>query len=279
MPRLTHLAIVADDPSGLSGWYERWFALEVLGRTPEGSVYLTDGYFTLGLLARGATGETAPRRGLHHIGFTVERLAEIERNLEEFDPAIRIEEAPRTDPYARYRIRDPEGVIVDLAEDGFGADGPQRVPGIRHVAMFNRDPHRKAGFYRSVFGMRDATRTDDEVYRHLMLTAGQVPAGFQRSTSPFCGDGFINMALLGRDLSEEEAARRAGLDHFGMLVREPLELVQRLGQVDAMNRPSDRRPPERQVEYGVRDPEGNRIDVSGRKGWKVDVDRWARIEE
>jgi hypothetical protein len=42
--------------------------------------------------------------------------------------------------------------------------------------------------------------------------------------------------------------------------------------------PEDVRPPERQVEYGVRDPEGNYLDLSGKKGWKVDVDRWARVD-
>jgi hypothetical protein len=41
----------------------------------------------------------------------------------------------------------------------------------------------------------------------------------------------------------------------------------------------DVRPPERQVEYGVKDPEGNAVDLSSTKGWKVDVDKWARIEE
>ncbi len=40
----------------------------------------------------------------------------------------------------------------------------------------------------------------------------------------------------------------------------------------------DVRPPERQVECGVKDPEGNRLDLSSTKGGKVDVDKWARIE-
>jgi catechol 2,3-dioxygenase-like lactoylglutathione lyase family enzyme len=271
---------MSDDPAGLGDWYRRWFGLEELKRTADGAVYLTDGYFNLGFLKRGvATGGEAPKLGLHHIGFAIESIAEIERNLEDFEPSIRIEEAPKTDPYAEFRIRDTEGVIVDLSEHGFGVDGAARLPGIRHVAMFNRDPRRKFAFYHQVLGMRDATRTDEEIYGHLRMTAGEIPADFQRSTSPFCGDGFINVAMLGRDMTEDEAATRAGLNHFGILVRDPLDLVRRMGQIDATNRPEDTRPPERQVEYGVRDPDGNRIDVSGRKGWKVDVDLWARVED
>jgi hypothetical protein len=33
----------------------------------------------------------------------------------------------------------------------------------------------------------------------------------------------------------------------------------------------------RMVEYGVQDPEGNRLDLSGAKGWKIDVETWAKI--
>jgi hypothetical protein len=33
----------------------------------------------------------------------------------------------------------------------------------------------------------------------------------------------------------------------------------------------------RMVEYGVQDPEGNRLDLSGSKGWKIDVDKFAQI--
>jgi catechol 2,3-dioxygenase-like lactoylglutathione lyase family enzyme len=276
MARLTHLAIASDDPAGLGEWYRRWFGFEELNRTADGAVYLSDGYFNLGFLKRG---DDAPKLGLHHIGFAIESIVEIERNLEDFEPNIRIEQAPATDPYAQYRIRDSEGVIVDLSEQGFGVDGAPRLPAVRHVAMFNRYPRHKSDFYQQVLGMRDATRSDEEIYGHLRMTAGAVPSDFQRSTSPFCGDGFINVAMLGRDMTEEEAKTRAGLNHFGILVRDPLDLVRRMGQMGANDRPEDTRPPERQVEYGVRDPDGNRIDVSGRKGWKVDVDLWARVED
>jgi catechol 2,3-dioxygenase-like lactoylglutathione lyase family enzyme len=273
------MAIMCDNPDEMQEWYQRWFGFEELSRTPEGTVYLTDGYFSLGLLKRGTALEDEQKRGLHHFGFQIKSIGDIERNLEDFAPAIRIEERPNEDPYAQYRIRDPEGVILDLSEDGFGAPGEQRIPGIRHLAMFNRNPHGKFAFYQQVLGMRDATRSDAEVHQQYAMTTGRTTSEAPLTTSPFCGDGFVNVAMLGRNMTEEQGAGKWGFNHFGILVRDPLDLVRRMGQVDPADRPADVRPPERQVEYGVLDPEGNRIDVSGKKGWKVDVDRWARVED
>jgi hypothetical protein len=63
-----------------------------------------------------------------------------------------------------------------------------------------------------------------------------------------------------------------------MLVRDPLGLLSEIRATERNDEPMDVRPPERQVEYGVKDPEGNALDLAGSKGWKVDVDRWARAE-
>ena len=277
MSQLNYMAIMCDDPVELKNWYQRWFGFKEHNRTAEGTVYINDGHFTVGLLKRGsAVGEDDQRRGLHHFGFQIDSILDVERALEDFDPSIRIERRPQDDPYAQYRMRDTEGVIVDLSEKGYGVNGAQQIPGIRHLAMFNQDQPRKASFYRQVLSMRDVTRTDEEVLQHLLHTAGEVPAGFQRSTAPFCGDGFVNVAILGTRTNSERGPY--GFDHFGILVRDPLDIVRRTGQMDPTDRPLDVRPPERQVEYGIRDPEGNRIDLSSVKGWKVDVDKWARTE-
>src|SRR5687768_13573689 len=158
--QLNYLAIMCDDPIGMRDWYQRWFAFEELNRTPEGAVYLTDGHFNVALLKRGsAVGETKQEQGLHHFGFQIADIMEVERNLEDFDPSIRIERRPKEDPYAEYRIVDPEGIIVDLSEKGYGVQGEPRTPGIRHLATCNREIPRKFDFYTQVIGMIDAKRT------------------------------------------------------------------------------------------------------------------------
>jgi catechol 2,3-dioxygenase-like lactoylglutathione lyase family enzyme len=280
MTQLNYLAIMCDDPTTMRDWYRRWFAFEELNRTPEGSVYLTDGHFNLGLLKRGAAvGESNQERGLHHFGFQVESILEVERNLEDFDPSIRIERRPKEDPYAEYRVIDPEGIIVDLSEKGYGIQGEPHTPGIRHLATCNRDIPRKFDFYTQVLGMQNAKRSEEEVKAGIAHSTGTVPEGF-RYTAPaqFGGDGFINLALLPTPTAGG-STRRLGFDHFGILIRDPLSVVREMGQLDAEGEAADVRPAWRMVEYGVQDPEGNRLDLSGGKGWKIDADTFAQIRD
>src|SRR5207302_8350195 len=177
----------------------RWFGMEEFNRTALGSIYMTDGYFTVGLLDRAsAPGEDDHEVGVHHYGFQIDDVMEVERNLEDFDPSLRIERRPADDPYAQYRLRDTEGIVVDLSEGGYGVDGAQAIPGIRHLATFNVDQPRKHSFYLQVLGMRDVTRTAAEIDRDLHATLGDVPADFKPVTvpAPFAGDGFVNLAIL-----------------------------------------------------------------------------------
>ncbi len=281
MSQLNYLAIMCDDPEQMREWYQRWFGFEELNRTEAGAIYLTDGHFNVGLLKRGAAvGEGNQERGLHHFGFQIESILDVERNLEDFDPSIRIERRPAEDPYAEYRIVDPEGIIVDLSEKGYGVEGEPRTPGIRHIATCNRAIPHKFAFYTQVLRMRDAKRTEEEVKAGVLHSTGAVPEGFRYSTpSHFGGDGFINLALLPEPKAEggDNGSRRLGFDHYGILVRDPLSIVREMGQAELNGQPVDVRPATRMVEYGVQDPEGNRIDLSGGKGWKVDVDKWAQI--
>ena len=281
MSELNYLAIMCDDPSQMRDWYQRWFGFEELNRTQDGTIYLTDGHFNVALLKRGsAPGEAHQERGLHHFGFQVDSILEVERNLEDFDPSIRIERRPKEDPYAEFRIHDPEGIIVDLSEKGYGVAGEPRVPGIRHVATCNRDIPRKFSFYTQVLGMNDAKRTEEEVKEGLIFSTGAVPEGFRYTTpSHFGGDGFINLAMLSVPKAEggDNGSRQLGFDHFGILIQNPLDVVRAMGQAEADGQPADVRPATRMVEYGVKDPEGNRIDLSGGKGWKVGAEQWAQI--
>jgi catechol 2,3-dioxygenase-like lactoylglutathione lyase family enzyme len=271
---------MCDDPGRMRDWYHKWFGFEEYNRTPEGTIYITDGYFSVGLLQRlSAVSEEQHERGTHHFGFQIDSIVEIERNLEDFDPSIRIERRPSEDPYAQYRLRDPEGIVVDLSETGYGVDGQQGLPAIRHLATFNRDIPHKHAFYLQVMGMRDATRTFAEVERHLIMTAGKVPEGYVQPPARFGGDGFVNFAILAeRDAPAERGRTYGFFDHFGVLLRNPREKMLEIRATEPSDEPLDVRPADRQVEYGVRDPEGNRLDLSGEKGWKLDEVHWARVE-
>jgi catechol 2,3-dioxygenase-like lactoylglutathione lyase family enzyme len=261
MTRLGYMAIMCREPARLEDYYRRWFGFEEVRRTTAGSIYVTDGTMTVGLLQQGAAnGEADQSLGLHHIGFEVESIAEVERRLRELDPTQRLEQRPSEDPYAQGRIVDPEGVLVDLSERGYGAPGVKRVPGIRHVALANENPPRKFEFYRRLFGMRDVNRAD--------IIAPTKPG---KPLPAFAGDGYINLALLTWPVTEP----RRGFNHFGILAPNPRELMYRIAEVDPTR--LDQRPADRFAEYRIWDPEGNALDLSADRGYQVDVGQIERI--
>ena len=288
MPRLNHLAIVCQNPGELKRFYASWFGFEELNRTQGGSIYMTDGYFNVGLLKQGAAdlAEDDQKLGLHHIGFQIESVEELRLRLADYDSSVKLLERPKGG-YADVRLVDPEGIPIDVAEEGWGAGGQMRIPGIRHIATANHNSNRKFEFYSKVFGMRDAGRTDDEVDMHVAMSVGGAADAQQRkqmreesvhgasgeSEVRFAGDGFVNFALLGRRPTEP----RPGVNHFGLLVRNPYELMHRIADEEPIR--LDKRPPDRFAEYRLWDLEGNAIDLSEHKGFKVDVDKTDRIED
>jgi catechol 2,3-dioxygenase-like lactoylglutathione lyase family enzyme len=90
------MAIMCKEPERLKEFYSRWFGFEELGRTPGGTIHITDGYFNMALMKhRADIAEEDQRLGLHHIGFEIESLEEIRRRLRDFHPSIKIEERPK----------------------------------------------------------------------------------------------------------------------------------------------------------------------------------------
>lgn len=309
MPRLNHISIVCEDAEDLRQFYARWFGFEELARVPGGSVYITDGYFSLGLLQQGTDLAEGADPGLHHVGFQIESIGDVENRLREFDPLMRIQGRPKGG-HAEYRVFDTEGLTIDLSEEGWGARGEHSIPGIRHVATCNpKDPWRSFEFYNQVFGMKDARLTDEEkpIHAAMWQQAGDTkvvdgsdavgPVNRMRWNAatksiddvieiqdrrqrpgrpagvPFACDGHINMAIL-----ETSDWIRPNLNHFGMLVRDSYGLLHRITEATGMR--LDQRPQDRPfAEYRVWDPEGNAIDLSEKKGFKVDIGKIVKIDD
>jgi catechol 2,3-dioxygenase-like lactoylglutathione lyase family enzyme len=310
MPRLNHFSIVCEDPENLRRFYARWFGFEELVREADGSIFLTDGYFSVGLLPHGSAAAGGNALGLNHIGFEIESIDDVEHRLREYDPAARIEQLPRGG-YAEYRVIDPEGLTIDLSEEGWGAGEDRGIPGIRHLATVNKDAPRTFEFYSQVLGMKDGRLTEEEtaaikgmwerapdtkIYRGVdptglvtrlkwdHATKSVVEVQLQEAPRPIVNgkrmslpyahacDGFVNLALLG-----SSDWLKPNLNHFGLLVRNSYELLHRIN--DEAGLPLDQRPEDRPfAEYRVWDPEGNAIDLSERKGYKVDTGKVDRVE-
>ena len=115
-PQIRHIALFADDTEKMAKFYQDVFEMEVIHRSPNGPVFLSDGYITVAVLQHSADVQAV--RGLNHIGFKVDSNAEIgERIARTGVPAPRKRPADR--PYAEQRALDPEGNMFDISQHGF----------------------------------------------------------------------------------------------------------------------------------------------------------------
>ncbi|WP_327249899.1 VOC family protein [Streptomyces sp. NBC_01320] len=120
-PKLRHLAIVARDPEKLAEFYSGIFDMQLFHRDPDGSCFLSDGYFSLALIKHQLDGETPV--GMNHFGFHVTDTAEISAALVATG-AEKPAERFTNRPFAEYRAMDPEGNWFDLSAHGFGGPRP-----------------------------------------------------------------------------------------------------------------------------------------------------------
>ena len=114
MAKIRHLAIKAEDPERLVGFYEHTFDMEVILRRETGAIYMTDGYMNVAILPV----KEGDRPGIDHFGFQVDDLEDIFGKLKEegIEPPTPGAHNP---PYAEVRGYDPEGNGFDLTVHGF----------------------------------------------------------------------------------------------------------------------------------------------------------------
>jgi catechol 2,3-dioxygenase-like lactoylglutathione lyase family enzyme len=115
--RIRHLAIKSPNPERLGNFYQEAFGMDVIHRSKNGGVYLSDGYLTLALL-KCRPEDTPP--GINHFGFEVEDSELVGRKLVEAGlPAPT--QRPQTTPYAEIRGMDLDGNLFDISEHGYAA--------------------------------------------------------------------------------------------------------------------------------------------------------------
>jgi len=237
MPQLRRLAIAAEDPVKLAGFYQKVFDLEAIGEE-KGALFLSDGTFNLALMPVVEGGA----RGLSYMGFDTARIESVRKKLSgtESGDASLVECRPKAG--IECETRDPDGNAIGLCKRAFDVAYHQTPVPIRHIALYTPDPERLAHYYSRVLDMKEVERTD--------------------RSSIFVSDGYFNLALLYQRKEEN-----VGLNHFGFHVKSNEEMRERAARAGV--RPGARRPDRIPfAEYRVHDPEGNGIDIS-EKGWKV----------
>ena len=227
MARIRYVAIVAEDPEKLADFYKRYLAMKEIARTAEGDVSLTDSFYNLTLLrSRGGVDEpTEP--GLHHLGFQVESLEEVEARYKSLCPSGKISKEQGGPHRGALRIYDRDGKAISLSEGTFGVTGTERrFPRIRHVAFATPNPTETLEFYSKIFGIKELPTSHE----------------FRSNGLPnrFAGDGATNFAMhpyppgVGQD-------PRPGFNHIGFLVSDIDAVVKNMSAaVRVAPRPADR---------------------------------------
>ncbi len=132
MPRIKHIALTTQDPSKAAAFYKEAFGLKELRRSPEGAVFLTDGYINLAILnwkteKDADVGANGPNySGIHHFGLEVEDLDEAcaklqmaqGKRLTEKDQLDRAMAAGQTRNF-EMKWAGPDGVVIDISHTGW----------------------------------------------------------------------------------------------------------------------------------------------------------------
>src|SRR5438128_3445300 len=138
MARIKHIALTTADPSAAAEFYKSAFGLKELRRSPNGSVFLTDGYIHVAVLRHktekdadvGAHGPNFD--GIHHFGFEVEDLDEAATRLRHANAkelTAKDEMETVADGYRNFEMKwsGPDGVVIDISETGwYNGDGGTR---------------------------------------------------------------------------------------------------------------------------------------------------------
>ena len=112
---------------------------------------------------------------------------------------------------------------------------------IRHIALMTADVPKLAGFYKNVFGLKEVSRGKRSIY---------------------LSDGYINIAILTAGDGQE------GIHHFGFEVEDLQKMAAAALEAGAQQGPSDLPRDGRFAEVFIKDPSGQRVDLS-MQGWKT----------
>ena len=255
--QIRYLAIVSEQPETLANFYSTYFKMRELGRSDDGDVAVTDGFYNISILKRRNDVKEPASTILASPSTT---SVQSKRGIKEFAPNSDIREEEGGLFHGDYRVTDPSGQSVTLSTHQFHTPIVERTfPCIRHLAVCVPNNDDVLDFYVNVFGFRESTtsrriRSENRVVR-------------------WAADGATAMAILPdrtrRDMNERESPRD-GLNHFGWLVNNIEPFLNSLPEGCVSQRPSSRP----MAEYRGFDPDHNPFDISQDKGYEIDVDRW-----
>jgi hypothetical protein len=246
-----YLALVSKAPFRLAHFYRTCFGLRELGRSTDGDVSLTDGFYNLTFLLQRPD---RPEPGFAVAGLAVDDMGELEARLREHAPGTELEPDEGGIHAGEFRLKDPNGLPVAVSTSAFGVpDGAPALPAIVHAAMCAPGGPRLAAFYAGVFGLAEG--------------------GHSSRFGQFLNDGTTNLAILASAEEVKALGRKANLDrltsgwsHFGFQAPSAQEVIAQLPPDIGWTQRTDRPQPEGY--YRIWDPDGNQFDLRSSPGWR-----------
>lgn len=127
MSKIRHIAVTTNDLARSAEFYKGAFGLDEIKRSDE-AVILTDGYIVFALLFFLADRYGGGRPGLHHFGFQIDDMDEVEgrmhalggREMVEYNQAYGNREGTPNNWVGEKKWMDPEGVAFDINPTGWG---------------------------------------------------------------------------------------------------------------------------------------------------------------
>jgi len=132
MAKIKHIALTTHDPAKVAEFYKEAFGLQEIRRSPNGAVFLSDGYINLAILNHKTeqdadVGANGPNyNGIHHIGFQVEDLQEACAKLEKVQGTRLTQKegldramGPRGPRNFEMKWAGPDGVVIDVSHTGW----------------------------------------------------------------------------------------------------------------------------------------------------------------
>jgi catechol 2,3-dioxygenase-like lactoylglutathione lyase family enzyme len=259
MSEIRHMAICTNNNRRLARFYMLILGMQEVWNEEQNSphaFYVTDGYFNLNCLQIHARlAEQKRDVGINHYGFKIKMLKDIEERLRQLEQPIKLSARPADGRYTEYRIQDPDGNEVDIAERGWGTQEEKKFQGVRHVGIGTEEPERLADFYKFVFSMKEVARS-------------QMPE--TNTKAVYLSDGGVNLALV-----KSSPIPIKGLQLLGFQVPSIKEVDERLKHARGL---TYRGEPSLEIRHRpvtspyktvwLQDPDGNHVDLS-EEGWEL----------
>jgi catechol 2,3-dioxygenase-like lactoylglutathione lyase family enzyme len=132
MARIKHIALTTGNPEKVAAFYKAAFDMKEIRRSPNGAVFLTDGYINLAILnykteKDADVGANGPNySGIHHFGFQVDNLDEACEKLEGAQGTRLTQKdnldtmmAPGSHRNFEMKWAGPDGVVLDISHTGW----------------------------------------------------------------------------------------------------------------------------------------------------------------